>query len=158
MEVAFLILINASASIKFRIVEMDNWLNPNKCPCWDLIRESMTLSCLRQTHEPLDYTTPLGFGHKQNIDSPIWTPFQYSKMIQDLLLLSLIVFNYYRDLSNNPLGCNCIMYYAMESVNTSTTGGECDEPIQANGVTFVSAYSYLSNYYSNVNPSVFPVL
>ena len=38
-EVAILILINTSASIKFRIVEMDNWLNLNKRPCWDSIRD-----------------------------------------------------------------------------------------------------------------------
>ena len=37
-EVAILILINTSASIKFRIVEMVNWLNLNMRPCWDLIR------------------------------------------------------------------------------------------------------------------------
>ena len=40
-EVAILILSNTSASIKFRIVEMDNWLglNLNKRPCWDSIRD-----------------------------------------------------------------------------------------------------------------------
>ena len=38
-EVAILILINTSASIKFGIVEMDNWLNLNKRPCWDSIRD-----------------------------------------------------------------------------------------------------------------------
>ena len=38
-EVAILILINTSASIKFRIVEMDNWLNLNKHRCWDSIRD-----------------------------------------------------------------------------------------------------------------------
>ena len=36
-EVAILILINTSASIKFRIVEMDDWLNLNKRPFWDSI-------------------------------------------------------------------------------------------------------------------------
>ena len=39
MEVVIVILINNSASIKFRIVEMDNWLNLNKLSCWDLIRD-----------------------------------------------------------------------------------------------------------------------
>ena len=38
-DVAILILINTSASIKFRIVEMYNWLNLNKRPCWDSIRD-----------------------------------------------------------------------------------------------------------------------
>ena len=38
-EVAILILINTSGSIKFRIVKMDNWLNLNKCPCWDSIHD-----------------------------------------------------------------------------------------------------------------------
>ena len=38
-EVAILILINTSTLIKFRIVEMDNWLNLNKRPCWDSIRD-----------------------------------------------------------------------------------------------------------------------
>ena len=33
-EVAILIKVNTSASIKFRIVEMDNWLNLNTRPCW----------------------------------------------------------------------------------------------------------------------------
>ena len=37
--VAILILINTSASFKFRIVKMDHWLNLNKCPCWDSIRD-----------------------------------------------------------------------------------------------------------------------
>ena len=47
-EVAILILINTSASIKFRIVEMDNWLNLNKRTC--LASET--------NHEPLeDYAT-----------------------------------------------------------------------------------------------------
>ena len=36
-EVAILILINTSASIKFRIVKMDKWLNLNKHPCRDSI-------------------------------------------------------------------------------------------------------------------------
>ena len=36
-EVAILILINSSASVKIRIVKMDNWPNLNKCPWWDLI-------------------------------------------------------------------------------------------------------------------------
>ena len=38
-EVAILILINTSAAIKFRIVKMDDWLNLNKRPCWDSIRD-----------------------------------------------------------------------------------------------------------------------
>ena len=38
-EVAILISINTSAPIKFRIVEMDNWLNLDKCPCWDSIHD-----------------------------------------------------------------------------------------------------------------------
>ena len=38
-EVAILILINTSASIKFKIVSMNNWLNLNKPPCWDSIRD-----------------------------------------------------------------------------------------------------------------------
>ena len=54
-EVANLILINTSASIKFRIVEMDNWLNLNKRPCWDSIRDPFSRP--RQTHETLDYAT-----------------------------------------------------------------------------------------------------
>ena len=37
-EVAILILINTAMSIKLKIVEMDNWLNLNKHPCWDSIR------------------------------------------------------------------------------------------------------------------------
>ena len=41
-EVAILILINTSASIKFRIVKMDYWLNLNKRPCWDSIRDPFT--------------------------------------------------------------------------------------------------------------------
>ena len=53
-EVAILILINICASIKFRIVEMDNWLNLNKRPAGT---RSVTLSRPRQTHEPLDYAT-----------------------------------------------------------------------------------------------------
>ena len=36
-EVAILILINTASSIKFGIVEMDNWLNHNKRPCWDSV-------------------------------------------------------------------------------------------------------------------------
>ena len=36
---SILILINTSASIKFGIVEMDNWLNLNKRPCWDSISD-----------------------------------------------------------------------------------------------------------------------
>ena len=50
-EVAILILINTSASIKFRIVEMDN---STSAPAGT---RSVTLSRPRQTHEPLDYTT-----------------------------------------------------------------------------------------------------
>ena len=38
-EVAILTLINTSPSIKFRTVVMDDWLNLNKRPCWDLIRD-----------------------------------------------------------------------------------------------------------------------
>ena len=38
-EVAILTLINTSASIKFSIVEIYNWLNLNKRPCWDSIRD-----------------------------------------------------------------------------------------------------------------------
>ena len=38
-EVAILILINTSGSIKFRIVKVDYWLNLNKCPYWDSIRD-----------------------------------------------------------------------------------------------------------------------
>ena len=38
-QVAILILIYTSTSIKFQIVEMDNWLNLNKRPCWDSIRD-----------------------------------------------------------------------------------------------------------------------
>ena len=41
-EVAILILIKSSTSIKFRIVEMDDWLNLNKRPCWDSIRDPFT--------------------------------------------------------------------------------------------------------------------
>ena len=38
-EVAVLVLINISSSIKFRIVEMDNWLDLNKHLCWYAIRD-----------------------------------------------------------------------------------------------------------------------
>ena len=44
-EVAILILINTSALIKFGIVEMDNWLNLNKRPCWDSIRDPFASNC-----------------------------------------------------------------------------------------------------------------
>ena len=50
-EVAILILINTSAPIKFRIVEMDNWLNLNKPPCWDSSCDPFAFR--GQTHEPL---------------------------------------------------------------------------------------------------------
>ena len=53
-EVPFVILINSSAPIKFRIVEMDNWLNLNKRPCWDSIRNPFAS---KANHEPLDYAT-----------------------------------------------------------------------------------------------------
>ena len=43
-EVAIQILINTSALIKFRIVEMDNWLNLNKRSCWDSIRDPFAAS------------------------------------------------------------------------------------------------------------------
>ena len=39
VAIIFLILINSSAPIKFRIVEMDNCLNLNKRPCWDSVRD-----------------------------------------------------------------------------------------------------------------------
>ena len=41
-EVAILILIDTFAPIKFRIVEMANWLNLNKRPCWDSIHDPFT--------------------------------------------------------------------------------------------------------------------
>ena len=41
-EVAILILINTSTSVKFRSVEMDNWLNLNKPLCWDSICDPFT--------------------------------------------------------------------------------------------------------------------
>ncbi|XP_072046269.1 uncharacterized protein [Amphiura filiformis] len=67
--------------------------------------------------------------------------------------LTLITFSSL-DLSNNPLGCNCIMYYSLEYVNQSISGGECDEPSQADGITFVTSAAYSANHYS-ANPSKF---
>ena len=50
-EVVILILINTSTSITFRIVEMDNWLNLNKHPCWDLIRDPFASEANPRTTE-----------------------------------------------------------------------------------------------------------
>ena len=65
-KVAILLLINTSASTKFRIVEMDNWLDLNKRPCWDSIHDPFTskanpLTMNRWTTLPrlLIYTFPL---------------------------------------------------------------------------------------------------
>ena len=63
-EVAILILINTSASIKFRIVKMNNWLNLNKRPCWDSIRDPFAS---KQTHEPLDYATSMFISLQQDV-------------------------------------------------------------------------------------------
>ena len=58
-KVAILILINTSAPIKFRIVEMETDKISTSAPAGT---RSMTLLRPRQTHEPLDYATFLIFS------------------------------------------------------------------------------------------------
>ena len=41
-EVAIMTLIITFVSIKFAFVEIDNWLNLNKCPCWNSTHDPFT--------------------------------------------------------------------------------------------------------------------
>ena len=62
-KVDILILFNTSAPIKFRIVEMETDQISTSAPAGT---RSLTLSCPRQTHEPLDYATFSLFINIQN--------------------------------------------------------------------------------------------
>ncbi|XP_038053256.1 uncharacterized protein LOC119725765 [Patiria miniata] len=59
------------------------------------------------------------------------------------------------NLADNPLGCTCNLYYSLSFDNSSTIGGECTTPEEADGVLF-SYYSKNSDmYFENVAPWLF---
>ena len=67
------------APIKFRIVEMDNCLNLNKHPCWDLIRDPFESEA-----KPLNHWTALHTVYRGS-------KYIYLKMLNKLIYLEFIL-------------------------------------------------------------------
>lgn len=60
------------------------------------------------------------------------------------------------DLSNNPLGCDCDVFYTMDWFNdTVLTGGTCATPTQTAGVLFGTSNSNAAKYFRNENIDIF---